>query len=930
MNRLIGWSEVAIGLAHKTLAVLLAALLCLSGMPVMALAYEGDAAVESSEIVDPLPEAETQSGEAVRSGDADIATDADIPHDRSATNSLGDEVDRAADEGQSHDGIDPELEQPCESAGDSGGEAMETSSEDAAMQIGFVYIDKSIVDSADAQDVVVALSDESAQLTDATLEYEAEGAQYVEAATMLDRNAARFQLKNLPPGDYRLAGLSYQIAGEEEWSRLDFGGEGYEFIVSSPKEPEVQTCALSTEGDDVEAMVEDAVAGAIEEGNSNISLLSLSGNARSLSPRVSSDSGIVVALDPGHGGSDPGAVANGLQEKSINLKIAQYCRTALQAHGVKVFMTRSDDSYVGLSERVQRAVAAGAWVFVSIHINSATPAASGCEVFIPNDSSYNHDTHIVGKELGEKIIAQLTKLGLPNRGVKTKDSESGAKDPDGNLADYYSVINQSRKNNIPGIIVEHAFITNSGEAVKLQSESFLKQLGEADARGILEALDVGSLYNDGKGYRYRQADGTDACDTWMTIDGRRYYFGSDGYAAVWNRQIGGDWYYFDGAGRMVTGWVVGNNDGLRLYFDPSTGKRQSGWRDYAGSRYYLSPATGKSVQWNQKIGGDWYYFDGRGRMVTGWVVGNNDGLRLYFDPSTGKRTHGWKTLGAARYWFDPATGKAAVWNRQIDGDWYYFDGAGRMVTGMVTGGDDGLKRYFDPKSGARQSGWKTIDKKTYYFDPSTGKSRRGKTVIEGNTYYFNNRSEMHVGWLTMPDGSMEYYDAHGRLQPQTIMGTARASVQQLVSHFNARGSYPSSVYASLGASTITAFCTILYEEALAEGVRPEVLYAQAMHETGYFKFGGDVKPGQCNFGGLGATGNGAAGLSFSSVRQGLRAQVQHLKAYGSTEPLKNSCVDPRFNFVKRGSAILVSDLTGKWASDPQYGPKLLKILEQLG
>ena len=866
MNKLIGWSEVAVGSARKALVVLLAALLCLSGMPMMALAHEGDVAVGSSEIVDPLPEVEAQVGEAVRSGDADIVADADMPQDCSATNSLGDAADRAAAEGQSQDEVESEPEWPRESAGDSVGEATEASSEDAAMQIGFVYIDKSIVDSADAQDVVVALSDESAQLTDATLEYEAGGAQYAEGATMLDRNAARFQLKNLSPGDYRLTGLSYQIAGEAERGRLDFGGEGYDFIVSSPKEPEVQTCALSTEGDDVETVVEEAVAAVIEDGNDNISLLSLPGNARSLSPRVASDSGMVVALDPGHGGSDPGAVANGLQEKNVNLKIAQYCRTALQARGVKVFMTRSDDSYVGLSERVQRAVAAGASIFVSIHINSATPAASGCEVFIPNDSSYNHDTHVVGKELGEKIIAQLTKLGLPDRGVKTKDSESGAKDPDGNLADYYSVINQSRKNNIPGIIVEHAFITNSGEAVKLQSESFLKQLGEADARGILEVLDVGSLYNDGKGYRYRQADGTDACDTWMTIDGRRYYFGSDGYAAVWNRQIDGDWYYFDGAGRMVTGWVVGNNDGLRLYFDPSTGKR----------------------------------------------------------------THGWKTLGAARYWFDPATGKAAVWNRQIDGDWYYFDGAGRMVTGMVTGGDDGLKRYFDPKSGARQSGWKTIDKKTYYFDPSTGKSRRGKTVIEGNTYYFNNRSEMHVGWLTMPDGSMEYYDAHGRLQPQTIMGTARVSVQQLVSHFNARGSYPSSVYAPLGASTITVFCTILYEEALAEGVRPEVLYAQAMHETGYFKFGGDVKPGQCNFGGLGATGNGAAGLSFSSVRQGLRAQVQHLKAYGSTEPLKNSCVDPRFNFVKRGSAILVNDLTGKWASDPQYGPKLLKILEQLG
>ena len=166
MNKLIGWSEVAVGSARKALVVLLAALLCLSGMPMMALAHEGDVAVGSSEIVDPLPEVEAQVGEAVRSGDADIVADADMPQDCSATNSLGDAADRAAAEGQSQDEVESEPEWPRESAGDSVGEATEASSEDAAMQIGFVYIDKSIVDSADARDVVVALSDESAQLTE--------------------------------------------------------------------------------------------------------------------------------------------------------------------------------------------------------------------------------------------------------------------------------------------------------------------------------------------------------------------------------------------------------------------------------------------------------------------------------------------------------------------------------------------------------------------------------------------------------------------------------------------------------------------------------------------------------------------------------------------------------------------------------------------
>lgn len=82
------------------------------------------------------------------------------------------------------------------------------------------------------------------------------------------------------------------------------------------------------------------------------------------------------------------------------------------------------------------------------------------------------------------------------------------------------------------------------------------------------------------------------------------------------------------------------------------------------------------------------------------------------------------------------------------------------------------------------------------------------------------------------------------------------------------------------------FCQIFYDEAVAEGVDPGVVFAQAMKETGFLRFGGDVKIEQYNFCGLGATGGGAAGQAFGSVRLGVRAQVQHLKAYASQEDLK--------------------------------------------
>lgn len=175
-----------------------------------------------------------------------------------------------------------------------------------------------------------------------------------------------------------------------------------------------------------------------------------------------------------------------------------------------------------------------------------------------------------------------------------------------------------------------------------------------------------------------------------------------------------------------------------------------------------------------------------------------------------------------------------------------------------------------------------------------------------------------------------------------IMGSSGASVASMVSRYNAMmaelgKSYPADVYTNKGAADITAFCTILVQEAQAEGVREDVLYAQVMHETGWLQFGGDVKADQCNFGGIGATGGGAAGATFPDVRTGLRAQVQHLKAYASKDALNNLVVDPRFDKVTRGSAPYVEWL-GK-ADNPNgvgwawpgngYGSALVSIMDTI-
>lgn len=123
--------------------------------------------------------------------------------------------------------------------------------------------------------------------------------------------------------------------------------------------------------------------------------------------------------------------------------------------------------------------------------------------------------------------------------------------------------------------------------------------------------------------------------------------------------------------------------------------------------------------------------------------------------------------------------------------------------------------------------------------------------------------------------------------------------------------------------------TIYREEAAIEGINYDIAFCQMCLETGFLQFDGDVKPEQNNFGGIGAIGNGIRGDSFSDRRIGIRAQIQHLKAYATTKPLVQPLVDPRFSLIKRGTAPLLGQLSGRWAEDLNYDKKILAILRRL-
>lgn len=167
-----------------------------------------------------------------------------------------------------------------------------------------------------------------------------------------------------------------------------------------------------------------------------------------------------------------------------------------------------------------------------------------------------------------------------------------------------------------------------------------------------------------------------------------------------------------------------------------------------------------------------------------------------------------------------------------------------------------------------------------------------------------------------------------------IMGKAQATAQQMALFCRSKNSTP-----QLTSCSLEQLAEMFIEEGEVEGVRGDVAFAQSLHETGYFKYGGIVLPTQNNYSGIGALNGNTTGqaASFHDPRTGVRAQIQHLKAYASTEALVNECVDPRFSLVARGVAPYVEWLGA--ADNPQgrgwavpgagYGANIVKLLGRI-
>ena len=392
--------------------------------------------------------------------------------------------------------------------------------------ISFLYIDNAQLEAGAEQNVVVSLS-QHAGVSAAVLTVQDEaGAEQTCTVSGVQDNALLFTYAPSELGSCEVARLQFKADGTAYEIDLSEVDESYRSYTVAPVALAYSDGEVAS-GPDLHVYTGDGgdeltESGSIEEAAS--AAVAAASRSRAAHPEKSGP--LVIALDPGHVGVSSGAVANGTSEANATWKIAQFCKAELDTYqNVTAVFTVTPDDRLGssseLRERVQRALNQGADVLVSLHLNSTGVGnAYGAEVWAPHNAGYNNETHAVGTDLGNQILAQLQKLGLTNRGVKFRwiDPDPKYDYPDGSNGDYYGIIREAHKSNLPAIIVEHAFLDNWSDYNNfLNSDAKLQSLGIADAHGI--ANYYGLSYAEGTVYRLYYAP---TLDHHYTMDANEY------------------------------------------------------------------------------------------------------------------------------------------------------------------------------------------------------------------------------------------------------------------------------------------------------------------------------------------------------------------------------------------------------------------------
>ena len=455
----------------------------------------------------------------------------------------------------------------------------------------------------------------------------------------------------------------------------------------------------------------------------------------------------VVMIDPGHGGSDPGACWTwegiNIHEADINLAISKLLQKELAKYDITAYLTREDDSYILWEERVRKAAEAGAALLASVHIDTAggtAPYANGVSIFQAKifDGSFNQENAEKGQALAKMIIDELVNIGFGKQPPVFIEAITDEVTYDGyGYADSYKIIRFGQIYNVPSVIIEHGFLDSEHDYYTyLCNDTVRQKVAEADAKAIAGYLGVTAAVSQKPGWhtnpvgRYYITEKGRMCHGWKTIGKYRYYFDEDGYAVTGTPIIGGAKYWFDAKGRMRTGWLTWN--GMKLYFRKKNGKA--------------------CLNGLYKISGKYYLFNGDGvRYENGTPIFEG---KKYFAKNGVLRT-GWQTLGDWKLYFDKTTLAAVTGFTEISDKTYYFNSDGVLMTSRFIVQDG--KRYYANAKGVIVSGWKTVDGKRYYFDPDKGNAAAtGRWYeVNGKKCVFTSKGVQKTGFTKI--GNYTYY-----------------------------------------------------------------------------------------------------------------------------------------------------------------------------
>lgn len=906
--------------------------------------------------------------------------------------------------------------------------------------LNYLVLDNAYIAVGGTQNVVANIGNEDLAIGGGRLLYHrvSDGAAYEMAATETDGNGLRFSetfADESRTGEYALDAIIYEKDGQEYQINLSDAGMDVRFGVNTEVEtnPDAEVVDEATTDVDMDVVSfdengnqtsEDSIADAIatqkaEAAESGISTARYNGN-------------VVVVLDPGHDGTHGGSSANGFVEAQLNLKIAQYCKAELEEYyGVTVYMTRDSascpngggDNKSCLQRRADIARDMGANLFVSLHNNySSASSASGAEIWYPNQN-YNPWTSQVGGSAASCILEQLTSLGLKGRGTQIRNANED-KYPDGSAADYYAVIRHCKEYGIPGIIVEHAFMSNSSDAANfLSNDEGLKKLGVADATGIaqyfglkkekpeeysavFDAAYYADRYPDLKTafgnddsallqhfIQYGMAEGRQGSSQFDVYSYKNLY--PDLRAAFGNNLKSYYMHYISSGkseGRKATGvntlqnpittyngidysavydynyYLKKHSDLAKIYTNDDIGLlahfvncgmsegRQA--KDSFDVFSYRNQYQDLRVAFGNNLKSYYMHYisngKAEGRKATGvksiqnpittyngvdysavydynfYIKKYSDLARIYTNDEVGLLAHfvncGMAEGRQAKADFDVFSYRnqyqdlRLAFGKDLKSYYFHYMNSGKKERRTAAGvkvlqnpvtiynGTDYSAvydyNYYNSKYSDLKSAFKgdDIDLLAHFVNNGMKEGRQASKKFNVQIYK-NNYMDLQQAFGNDLKPYYMHYIQNGKAEGRnaesqiyhSVITKSTTTVNQMVNYYNAKASYPA-YYGNANVPDIRSFCQVYYDEATAEGVDPALAFTQAMKETGFLKFTGQVKIDQFNFAGMGVTDASTNGDSYQNVREGIRAHVQHLKAYAVKNPtFANPVVDKRYS-----------------------------------